>query len=89
MVGHTHIPFQRFLKCRRIANPGSVGQPKHGHAEARFAMWQDGNITLGAVPYDVGATVEKLRHLPLSPEVFDDLVFVLRNGTAPPLLPES
>jgi len=89
LVGHTHIPFQRFLKNRRIANPGSVGQPKHGRAEARFAIWDDGDITLGAVPYDVGATVEKLRHLPLSPEVFDDLVFVLRNGTAPPLPPES
>ncbi|MGO9010121.1 MAG: metallophosphoesterase family protein [Bryobacteraceae bacterium] len=81
LVGHIHIPFRRFLERRMVVNPGSVGQPKHGRAEACYAIWQDGKITLESSAYDVEQTVEKLRRLPLSPAVFDDLAFVLRNGS--------
>jgi len=83
LVGHTHIPFQRFFGRRVVVNPGSVGQPKHGRAEACFAIWQDGKIMLGAVPYDLDRTVEELRRLPLSSNVCEDLIFVLQNGRAP------
>lgn len=83
LVGHTHIPFRRFLETRLVVNPGSVGQPKHGRAEACYAIWDDGRITLGSTPYDVERTVEKLRRLSLSAAVFEDLAFVLRNGRVP------
>jgi protein phosphatase len=83
LVGHTHIPFRRFLGTRWVANPGSVGQPKHGRAEACYAIWQDGKLTLGSAAYDEDQTIEKLRHLSLSTAVFEDLAFVLRNGRAP------
>jgi protein phosphatase len=83
LVGHTHIPFRRALENRLVVNPGSVGQPKHGRAEARYAIWQDGKISLESVPYEVEATVAKLRRLPLSPQVFEDLAFVLRHGRVP------
>jgi protein phosphatase len=83
LVGHTHIPFRRFLGTRWVVNPGSVGQPKHGRAEACYAIWQDGELSLGSAAYDVEQTVEKLRRLWLSAAVFEDLAFVLRNGTAP------
>ena len=83
LVGHTHIPFRRLLDTRSVVNPGSVGQPKHGRAEARYAIWQDGEITLGSAPYDLERTVEKLRRLSLTAAVFEDLAFVLRNGSAP------
>lgn len=83
LVGHTHMPFRRSLEARFIVNPGSAGQPKHGRAEACYAVWQDGTITLGAAAYDVERTVEKLRRLSLSAGVFDDLAFVLRNGSVP------
>jgi putative phosphoesterase len=86
LVGHTHLPFRRSLEDRLIVNPGSVGQPKHGRAEACYATWQDGRITLEAAEYDVERTVEKLRRLSLSTIVFDDLAYVLRNGSAPPTL---
>jgi hypothetical protein len=43
-------------------------------------------VTLGSVAYEVEKTVEKLRHLPLSAAVFEDLTFVLRNGSARPVL---
>jgi len=83
LVGHTHKPFRRALGARWIVNPGSVGQPKHGRPEACYAIWQDGKIALGSVAYDVERTVEKLRRLSLSAAVFEDLTFVLRNGTVP------
>jgi putative phosphoesterase len=84
LVGHTHIPFLRSLPRRMVANPGSVGQPKHGSAEACYAIWQDGKLDLCRVPYDVERTVSKLRRLPLSAAVYEDLAFVLRNGCVPP-----
>ena len=83
LVGHTHLPFRRLLQSRWIVNPGSVGQPKHGRPEACYATWENGRITLGAAPYDVEAVVAKLRRLPLSAQVFEDLAFVLLHGTAP------
>ena len=84
LTGHTHIPFQRSCAGKIVVNPGSVGQPKNGRAEACYAVWQDGRITLGSVAYDVEKTVEKLRRLALSAAVFDELAFVLRNGSVPP-----
>jgi predicted phosphodiesterase len=81
MVGHTHVPFRRPVGNRTVMNPGSVGQPKHGFAEACFAIWQDGRADFASAPYDVERTVSKLRKLPLSRDVFEDLAFVLRNGT--------
>jgi putative phosphoesterase len=83
LVGHTHIPFRRFLETRSVVNPGSVGQPKHGRAEACYAIWEDGKLSLGSAAYDVEQTVEKLRRLSLSAAVFEDLAFVLRNGSVP------
>jgi putative phosphoesterase len=83
LVGHTHIPFRRSLETRLVVNPGSVGQPKHGRGEVRYAIWQDGRISLESVAYEVERTVAKLRRLPLSAEVFEDLAFVLRNGSVP------
>jgi len=68
---------------RLIVNPGSVGQPKHGRAEACYATWQDGRITLASAPYDCERTVEKLRRLSLSAAVFEDLAAVLRTGSVP------
>jgi putative phosphoesterase len=88
-AGHTHLPFRRAYAGKTVVNPGSVGQPKHGCAEACYAIWEDGKITLGAVAYDVERTVEKLRRLSLSADVFEDLAFVLRLGSAPPALADS
>ena len=89
LTGHTHLPFQRTYAGKIVVNPGSVGQPKHGRAEACYALWQDGRMTLGSVAYDVEKTVEKLRRLSLSTAVFEDLAFVLRNGSAPPAIADS
>jgi protein phosphatase len=89
LVGHTHVPFERSIGPTLIVNPGSVGQPKHGRAEACYAIWHDGRITLSSAPYDVEKTIEKLRSLSLSAGVFQDLAFVLRNGRVPPSCEDS
>jgi protein phosphatase len=83
LVGHTHQPFQRAVSTRLIVNPGSVGQPKHGRAEACYAIWQDGKIELASVPYNFERTIEKLRRLSLAAAVFEDLAAVLRTGSVP------
>jgi putative phosphoesterase len=89
LAGHTHLPFQRTHGHKTVVNPGSTGQPKHGRAEACYAIREGGKITLRSVAYDVETTIEKLRRLPLSSAVFDDLVFVLRNGKVPPVAADS
>ena len=89
LAGHTHLPFQRTRGDRTVVNPGSVGQPKHGRTEASYAIWESGKITLRSVAYDVESTIEKLRRLPVSSAVFDDLAFVLRNGRVPPDVVDS
>lgn len=82
LAGHTHLPFRRAVQSRIIVNPGSVGQPKHGRPEACYAIWENGKLTLASAPYDFEKTIAKLRRLPLSAEVFEDLAFVLRHGAA-------
>ena len=42
LVGHTHIPFIRQIGNRVVVNPGSLGQPKNGQANACYAIWEDG-----------------------------------------------
>ena len=43
-------------------NPGSVGQPRDGDNRAAFVIYDTaGVIEYGRVPYDVGATMSKMR----------------------------
>jgi putative phosphoesterase len=82
LVGHTHLPFQQPLGRRILANPGSAGQPKHGHARACYAIWEDGRLRLKSAEYPVEETVAKLRALPIAPDARADLIGVLRAGSA-------
>lgn len=82
LAGHTHLPFVLDLGARKIVNPGSVGQPKHGRPEACYAIWHDGGIELRSQPYDVEATVAKLLALPIDKSVAGQLAEVLRRGRA-------
>ncbi len=81
LVGHTHLPFRRRLGSRMVANPGSVGQPKHGTPRACYAIWEDGELRLESAEYPVEETVAKIRTLPLTPDVQADLIAVLRTGS--------
>lgn len=80
LAGHTHLPFDLRLGDRRIVNPGSVGQPKHGRPEACYAIWRHGAVELKSAPYRVDDTVCKLMALPIAPDVKRQLAGVLLNG---------
>jgi len=83
LAGHTHIPFCRTVGARLVANPGSVGQSKQGGGRACYAIWEDGHLRLESTGYPIEETVTKLRNLPVSPEVQDELETVLRTGALP------
>jgi protein phosphatase len=80
LVGHTHLPFVMDLGAQRVANPGSVGQPKHGVPEACYAVWEDGAISLRSCRYPVEETVRKVLALPIDIRVRRQLTAVLTIG---------
>lgn len=83
LTGHTHLPFVLEADGKRVVNPGSLGQPKHGRPEACYAVWEDGRVTFKAKPYDAETTVRKLRALPIEKRLREDLATVIRTGAPP------
>ncbi len=81
LVGHTHRPFQKRWRSRMVVNPGSLGQPKHGAARACYAVWEDGDVRLESREYAFEKTAAKIRNLPVSEAVRNDLIQVLRTGS--------
>ena len=81
LVGHTHTPFLRQVGNQTVANPGSLGQPKTGKADACYAVWENGKLALKQSPYPVESAVRKLANMPLTPEIRQDLATVLRTGS--------
>lgn len=82
LVGHTHIPFILQLGDQQIVNPGSVGQPKHGVSEVRYALVDDGQVSLKACPYRHGETIRKVQALPIDERIRQQLAHVLRQGSS-------
>lgn len=82
LVGHTHVPMKRQFRRRTVVNPGSVGLPRIGSG-AQYAVWEDGEITLGTVPYDVSAFVAQLQTLRLPAGVLASLAAALEGRSNP------
>ncbi len=55
VCGHTHVQFDRCVGPMRIVNAGSVGMPYEGSSDARWAILDDGDITLVSTSYDAEA----------------------------------
>jgi len=85
LLGHTHQPFQTRVRKTLVVNPGSVGQPKHGDAQAAYALWQDGKVTLRRVAYDVEQTIGAYNGLGVEPHTIEVLAEILRTGGHMPL----
>jgi len=83
LVGHTHVPAIRTLGSCTVVNPGSLGQPKTGNAQACYAVWDDGNIELRSSPYAVEATISKIQTLPISTGLQNELSTILQTGVIP------
>jgi putative phosphoesterase len=84
LVGHTHVPATRSIGSRLVVNPGSLGQPKTGSPDARYAVWEDGNVQLRSYAYPVQKTVSKIQALPISNSLRDELNTILQKGDIPP-----
>lgn len=81
IVGHTHTPFIRKLGGTLVINPGSLGQPKTGRADACYAVWQDGQVQLKEFAYPVFRTVALIESMPWPETIRRDLVTVLQTGS--------
>jgi diadenosine tetraphosphatase ApaH/serine/threonine PP2A family protein phosphatase len=64
VLGHTHVPFFRYLEGRLLFNPGSVGQPRDGDPRASYALLdtERKRVQIRRVPYDVEAVAEAILH---------------------------
>ena len=80
LVGHTHGQFMRKVENCLVVNPGSLGQPNKRGSLACFAVWENGIMSLRSTLYDVETTIRKVQAMPVSQEVRNDLVELLRNG---------
>lgn len=80
LFGHTHIPVLRRVGNRYLANPGSLGQPRHGLPSCTYAVWNDGELKIQHIDYDPRATIQKLGMVPLDPEAVVQLQETLRAG---------
>lgn len=76
LVGHTHVQMTRHLDDRMMLNPGSVGMPRGGSG-AHYAVWDDGEVTLRSVAYDVPAVIAQLRSLRPPEDVLTDIAAAL------------
>ena len=80
LAGHTHKQFSRRIGNHIVANPGSLGQSASGGAEGRYALWENGTLSLKSLPYPVERTVEKIRSLSLSCSVQAKLIRLFEEG---------
>jgi len=85
LVGHTHIPSVQSFGPARVVNPGSLGQPKTGRPDARYAIWEDGRIELKSFSYPIEPAVAKVQALPIRDSLRVELSTILRTGRIPPV----
>lgn len=79
-VGHTHRPFIRRIGRLTVVNPGSLGMLVDGDPRACYAIWQDGNVELKRVRYDVERAAERLCRSGLPEDVAVKMGWVLRRA---------
>jgi predicted phosphodiesterase len=83
LVGHTHVPMDLRIGYRRVVNPGSVGQPKHGDSRAAFAILEDGEPRLCRISYPVEEVTRALAASTIDRAAVDVLSEMLRTGQPP------
>ncbi len=80
LLGHTHRQWIRKIQGKTLISPGSVGMSKDNPGKACYAVWEDENITLKQIPYDVNKTCEKIRALNLSDDSKNKLINAFTKG---------
>lgn len=85
LIGHTHLPAIRTFGERKVVNPGSLGQPKMGSPEGRYAVREDGRLELKSFAYPYKTTVAKIQTLPVNVQIRNELSSILRTREIPPV----
>jgi putative phosphoesterase len=81
VVGHTHQPYLLDAGGVMVINPGSVGLPRDGDPRASYAVWEDGQVTLKRVAYDVERSVRAVEEASLPDLAKLMLMQVFRHGS--------
>ena len=76
LVGHTHVQYKKTFDYEMIVNPGSVGLARDG-GQACYAVYENGEIQLKRIDYDVEKTIADLMRSPLPQSVKEGLKKVL------------
>jgi putative phosphoesterase len=79
-VGHTHQQYSFQVNGITVLNPGSLGLPRDGDPRARFAVIEDGTVTLHQAAYDIPAVVRGVMATDLDPRAKRLLADVYREG---------
>lgn len=80
VFGHTHIPFVRRIGPKLFVNPGSAGQPLDGDPRASFALYQEGEVHLYRVKYDLNGLLRALSSLPLEAQLKEELYLLYEKA---------
>lgn len=61
VMGHTHYPMTRIVGKTTLVNPGSVGQPRHRHPGACWAMLdtETGDVEMRSENYDIQRVISE------------------------------
>ncbi|MFQ5957132.1 MAG: metallophosphoesterase family protein [Candidatus Brocadiales bacterium] len=79
-IGHTHLSMLRRVNGVVVVNPGSLGFPSGDNPMSSYAIWEDGEVEIKRVKYDVGGAVNALKATGMSPETIDALSRKLTSG---------
>ncbi len=79
-LGHTHVPAIRRVGGTVLVNPGSLGQPWHGTPSPTYAVWEDGELQLRHIHYDLSPVLRKISLLPLDPEHIARLQAIIQKA---------
>ncbi len=80
LVGHTHQQFTFPVGDAVLLNPGSVGLPRDGDPRARYAIIEDGVVTLKQVEYEIEETIVAVDAMDIEPRAKTMLADVYRVG---------
>jgi len=61
-MGHTHVPFFKFLNNKLVLNPGAVGQPRDNNPKASYAILdiEKNSIEIKRVEYNIRKTADEI-----------------------------
>ena len=78
--GHTHVQTIADFNDKVYCNPGSVGQPRDGDPRASFAIFDNDQITLKRVEYDIDRIASEMKKNGFESYYYDNLYQGTRIG---------